>query len=695
MSGRRWRLRRAAAGALASTLAAVLSVGGCRRGEASAGTSVVIISVDTLRADHLPAYGYAAVATPHLDALRRDAILFSNAYSHVPLTLASHATIFTGLLPFQNAVRDNTGFELSPSVDTLAAFLTRNHYATGASVSAAVLAKSTGIGRGFDFYDDGAGAERRDGDKTQRALSAYLDGVGARPVFLFLHLFEPHAPYEPPEPYRSRYALAYDGTIARADEVVGRFVARLKEKHLYDRALVIFLSDHGEGLGEHGELEHGIFLYRDTIRVPLFVKLPGNGRAGETVAAPVGLVDVFPTIARAVGLAPPGGLAGASLLEQPGATSGSRRVYSETLYPRLRLGWSDLASLVDERFQYIEAPRPELYDILTDPGETTNLAGERPPALRSMRAELLRLPRTLTLPAASDPEHARKLASLGYISATSPDAAKADLPDPKDRIGLIATAPDFAALLAKKDDARLARACREWLDKVPANIEVWRLLADALDRQGKKSEAIAALQQGLRESSSTAAPARRVAALERLTVLLAQAGRGAEVLEIADTSAFTDPEALNAVGLAEAEVGRLDAARGAFEKAAALEPGDARSLVNLGKVFLARGELEPARETLARAVALDPKSARGWSALGMAQARLGDETAALQSWRRSLEIDPRQYDVLYNEGIAAGKRGDAAAARKALERFVREAPADRYGADLAEARRLLRGLGGG
>ncbi len=684
-----------AAGVLVLALSALAAVSGCRRGEASAATSVVVISVDTLRADHLPAYGYAAVATPHIDALRRDAILYANAYSHVPLTLASHATIFTGLLPFQNAVRDNTGFELSPSVETLAGFLTGHHYATGAGVSAAVLAKSTGIGRGFEFYDDGAGAERRDGEETAKVLSSYLDGVRERPVFLFLHLFEPHAPYEPPEPFRSRYPLAYDGTIARADEIVGRFVARLKDKGLYDPALVIFLSDHGEGLGEHGELEHGIFLYRDTIRVPLLVKLPGSRRAGETVAAPVGLVDVFPTIARAVGLVPPDGLAGASLLEPPGDSAGSRRVYSETLYPRLRLGWSDLASLVDQRFQYIEAPRPELYDILKDPGETTNLAAQLPPALRSMRAELLRLPRALTLPAASDPEQARKLASLGYISATSPDAAKANLPDPKDRIGLIAARPDFADLLAKKDDAKLVRACREWLDKVPGNIEVWRLLADALDRQGKRGDAIAALQQGLRDSSSTAAPARRTAALERLTVLLAQAGRGAEVLEIADTGAFTDPEALNAIGLAEAKAGKLDAARAAFEKAAALEPGQARSLVNLGKVFLARGELDPARETLARAVVLDPKSSRGWSALGMAQARLGDETAALESWRRSLEIDPRQYDVLYNEGIAAGKRGDAAAARKALERFVREAPADRYGPDLAEARRLLRGLGGG
>ncbi|HEY6051416.1 MAG TPA: sulfatase, partial [Thermoanaerobaculia bacterium] len=253
------RRRAASAAAAASVLlalaAAALSAA-CGRAGRAAGAPVILISVDTLRADHLPAYGYRGVATPNLDALRRDSVLFENAYSHVPLTLASHAAILTGRLPPDNGIRDNYGYSLSPKVPTVAAFLKAHGYATGAAVSAAVLARGSGLEQGFDFYDDDVhrdGREEREGSKTEAALEAWLDGKRGAPVFAFLHLFEPHTPYEPPEPYRSRYsAVPYDGEIARADEIVGTWIAKLKSAGLYERALVIFLSDHGEGLGDHG-----------------------------------------------------------------------------------------------------------------------------------------------------------------------------------------------------------------------------------------------------------------------------------------------------------------------------------------------------------------------------------------------------------------------------------------------------------
>ncbi|HEY6147700.1 MAG TPA: sulfatase-like hydrolase/transferase, partial [Thermoanaerobaculia bacterium] len=572
----------AAAASLLLALAAAALSAACGRARRAAGAPVILISVDTLRADHLPAYGYRGVATPNLDALRRDSVLFRNAYSHVPLTLASHAAILTGRLPPDNGIRDNYGYSLSPKVLTVAAFLKAHGYATGAAVSAAVLARGSGLEQGFDFYDDDVhrdGREEREGSKTEAALEAWLDGKRGAPVFAFLHLFEPHTPYEPPEPYRSRYsAVPYDGEIARADEIVGTWIAKLKTRGLYEGALVIFLSDHGEGLGDHGEREHGVLLYREAIHVPLLVKFPGNRGAGGSAAAPVGLVDVFPTIAAAVGLESPAGLAGVALPD-PGegkAPAGERSIYSETLYPRLRLGWSDLASLVDARHHYIEAPRPELYDVVSDPAEKRDLAPGLPPAFRSLRLALSRIARPYTAPSAGeDPERARQLASLGYLTATSPDAGAARLADPKDVIGLLDARHDFAALLARKNDAELIAACREFVSRVPGALDVWRMLADALERKGDHAGAVSALETGLRGAAATGNPAIRDLALERLATLLVRAGRRDEALRVARTVTLKDAESLNAIGVALAETGDAPGAKQSFEKAAAADPSDA------------------------------------------------------------------------------------------------------------------------
>ena len=494
-------------------LLALLLLPGCRRdgGGVFPSAPVVLISVDTLRADHLPAYGYAGVATPHIDALRRDSILFANAYSHVPLTLPSHAALFTGFLPPQNGVRDNIGYSLSPRIETLASYLKKAGYATGGAVSSILLARATGIGRGFDFYEDeieptapgqSLGRVQRDGARTLERLRGWIEMTPGK-LFAFLHLFEPHTPYEPPEPYRSRYPSAYDGEIARADEIVGDFLEFLKSRGLYDRAVVVFLSDHGEGLNDHGEEEHGVLLYREAIRVPLLVKLPGSRRAGESVAAPAALVDVFPTVAAALGLKAPAALQGISLLAGGGA-AGSRRVYSETLYPRLHLGWSDLASLEDDRYQYIEAPRPELYDMVADPREKKDLAAGLPPAFRSMRLELSRLPRALQAPGASDPERVKKLAALGYISATSPSLtrASASLPDPKDRVGAVERLKTGFGHLQAGRYAQAAPIFRQLLAEDPGMTDVWGMLAQADRKLGDDREALKALQQSARLSPS-------------------------------------------------------------------------------------------------------------------------------------------------------------------------------------------------
>ncbi len=675
---------------------------GCGGGPVSPNAPVFLIVVDTLRADHLPAYGYRGVETPNLDALRGDAMLFANAYTHAPLTLVSHASLFTGLLPPRTHVRDNFGYNLPEALPTLAGLLKSHGYATYASVSSTVLAQSTGIARGFDAYDEPSEPER-DGRETVSKLLEWLRPLAkdpnARP-FAFLHLFEPHAPYTPPEPHKSRWKLPYDGEIARADELVGEFVAALRELGLYDRALVFFLSDHGEGLGNHGEAEHGVLLYREAIRVPLLVKLPKGSRAGETVTDPVALTDVFPTICQVVGQPRPGGLDGRSLLApSPKGEAASRRIYSETLYPRLRLGWSDLASLVDSSHQFIEAPRPELYDLMRDPAQRHNIAGQTPPhpAFRALRVALARIPRDLAPPgSATDPERARRLASLGYLTTSSPAADNATLPDPKDRIGELADSANLGALLGQGRDAELIEACRRALSRNPPQIEIWRLLAEALERLGKHEEAIRALQDGLLAASKTAPLAALNQAVERLAVLLVKAGRGKDASRslqaagLVDPSGFTTPDGLLAAANGLLEAGRIEEAAPYLERAVALDPGHAGARLRLGLLRLEQGEAARAVSDLSEAVRLAPSSGAAWNALGRAQARQGDDVAAARAFRAAADLDPRDAEALFNLGIALGKSGDLAGAQRALEEFLAKAPRASYAAQKAEAKRLLR-----
>lgn len=300
------------------------------------GRSVVLVSIDTLRADHLPAWGYAGVLTPAIDALGRDGVTFLDAWAHVPLTLPSHVTLFTGLLPNVHGVRDNLGYAMPPAAASLPALLKARGYATGAAVSSYVLRRETGLDRGFDAYDDklppGGGAQsvatvQRAGADTTAAALDWLRAQAARPFFLFLHLYDPHEPYTPPEPYRSRFRLAYDGEIAASDAAVGGLVAELKRLGVYERALVVLTSDHGEGLGDHGEDGHGILLYREALHVPLIVKLPQGRRAGERVEARVGLADVLPTLASLLELPTPADLPGRPLLSGAPAP---RPLYAET-----------------------------------------------------------------------------------------------------------------------------------------------------------------------------------------------------------------------------------------------------------------------------------------------------------------------------------------------------------------------------
>ena len=474
------------------------------------GAPIVLISVDTLRADRLPSYGSRRIRTPAIDKLVAEGILFENAYSHVPLTLPSHSSLMTGRLPYETGVRSNIGYRLSPARGTsLPELLAARGYATGGAVSAYVLRGETGMGPLFESYDDSfevwesatLAALQRPGDASVRAALHFLDGVGERPFFLFLHLFEPHSPYEPVEPFRSRYPDPYDGEIATTDAILGRFFGELERRGLYDRAVIVLLSDHGEGLNDHGEAEHGVLLYREALHVPLVLKLPGGRLAGRRVAAPAQLVDVLPTLAEAAGAQVPAGLPGTSLLEL--ATSGApaqRAVYSETLYPRLHLGWSELRSLTDDRHHYIEGPDPELFDIVVDPAERHNLREERRRDLHALAIRLEPVPLALTAPGATDPEERERLAALGYLGA--PAASEGPRRNPREHIPVLARVQQTFVLNQQGRYRESVGLCREILRDYPELVDVYNQLAGDLRRLGRLDEALAAYREALRRSPS-------------------------------------------------------------------------------------------------------------------------------------------------------------------------------------------------
>jgi tetratricopeptide (TPR) repeat protein len=462
---------------------------------------VFIVSIDTLRSDHLPVYGYGRGSTPAISAFRKEAVLFERAFSHTPQTLPSHATILTGLLPASTGVRDNIGYVLPSNIQTLASTLKTHGYETGAAVSSYVLRRSTGIASGFDFFDDSLDLEtmdrptsaERDGGETLDALEKWLSGHDPkknRKLFGFLHLYEPHAPYRPPVEFASA-ATPYDGEISHADAIFGRFMAELKQQGLYDDALIIVLSDHGEGLGEHGEDEHGIFVYRASLQVPLLVKLPRGKRGGESVAAPVGLADVVPTILAQLGIE-------ANRLDGVDALQSSlpaRAIYAETFFPRLHLGWSELTSLIDQRFHYISAPSSELYEYGTDQGEVHNRLQEERRVGAAMKGALERMVKPLAPPTAVDPEDQRKLAALGYIGSTVGSGTA--LPDPKEKIGSVRLFRDALDAFNHGDDARAQQLLLQLTSETPTFSDGWGLLAQSYRRQGKDAAAVDALKNAM------------------------------------------------------------------------------------------------------------------------------------------------------------------------------------------------------
>jgi tetratricopeptide (TPR) repeat protein len=625
-------------------------------------TPVILISIDTLRADRLPAYGYGAVATPAIDRLAKDGVVFDEAFTASPLTLPSHVTVLRGVAPTSHRIRDNIGYPLDPQgPPLLQQYLRQAGHRTGGFVSSFVLRRASGIAEGFEVYDDGIELElgsslaalQRPGAETLEGAVRWLDGVAAEPFFLFLHVYEPHAPYVPPEPFASRYAAKYDGEVAAADDVVGRLLARLDALSLYDRALVVLISDHGEGLGEHEEEEHGVFLYRSTLHVPLIVKLPAGQRRGHRVETPVSLVDVCPTVLALVGLEPDPRVEGSSLLGALGGAADERRLYSETYYPRLHFGWSELFSVIAGRHHFIDAPRPELYDMVADPAETKNLAEARPELLDELRRHLAGLDRTLDEPEVVPAETLRALAALGYAGSAAAAAGGAErLPDPKLHIGALADLRRAAELVAASRYKDAVTVLEKLVAAEPQIVDAWELLGRSLVETGRTGEGLRVYGEALGKFPHT--PLLALAAAE----LYFELGFLDRAEPLATHAADVDPAAAHAL-LARIALGRKDLASAERHARAAEEARDSRSAPDLAwaEVRVAQGKPEEAiaaldelEQRLAAKGEPQPESLRGLAFLrGKALASAGQAAQAEEAFMREIERfpqDPQAYTHL-------------------------------------------------
>lgn len=757
---------RAAQAAAAAVL--LLGLSGCGRGGTTFEKApIILISIDTLRSDHLPAYGYRGVETPALDALRRDAILFERAYSHVPLTLPSHASMLTGLLPAEHGVRDNGGYPFEAAKHPyLPRLLREGGYETAAFVSSFVLHGDTGLGAGFDVYDQGppgveARAEliERSGAETVRLAVDWLRSRSREsesPFFLFVHLYDPHTPYKPAEPFASRYREhPYDGEIAAADAAVGTLLDALRQQGTYDRAIVLLTSDHGEGLGDHGEDSHGVFLYREALQVPLLLKLPGGKRAGEAVAAPAQLADVAPTLLDLTGRPVPEEMIGTSLadLTDRPDQAPERRIYAESFYPRLHYGWSELASLVEGRFHYIHGPTPELFDLTADPGETHNVLERERRTYGTLRQALDAFPRELAPPGKVDAETAQKLAALGYAGRAR--VTSGPLPDPRTQRDVLSGLQAARAAGAAQQFAEAAEILERLVERKPDLLDGWVFLATCLEHLDRPEETLAAYRRALELADGAPEYAFYVArqlyrmrrfeeagqhaelmlagdpesrdAREMLAAValnrgdldealaqsrragraseafrrdlgraLAARGRTGEALEVLQGSGGTaaEPATLNAMALTLLDAGRPAEAAEILGRALAAHPDNARAHELLGVASLRLGQPQQARAHLEKALALDRRLPGAWTTLGVALFELEGAEAALSAWRQALALDGTQYDALLNVGLVAARTGRRDEARQALRRFVSTAPRERFGPDIAKAQQLLKEIGG-
>ena len=663
------------------------------------GLDVLLITLDTLRADAVGAYGARAASTPWMDRLANEGLRFAEARAHNVVTLPSHANILSGRYPFDHGVRDNAGFRMPDGVETLATVLKAQGYRTGAFVSAFPLDSRFGLDRGFDVYEDSfvdASArpvfleQERRGTETVALARRWLEEDRSRPSFCWVHLYETHAPYAPPEPFATRFRdTPYAGEAAATDAALGPLLEPILAAGRTGRTLVVLTSDHGEALGDHGEATHGIFAYEPVLRVPLVLFQPRLFRPGAT-STPAGHVDILPTVLDALALPVPAGLPGRSLLGRLSADVPP--TYFEALSASLDRGWAPLRGIVRGRTKYVDLPLPELYDLDADPREQHNLADAQPRSVEESRAALAPFTAADRGGRRRDEtaETLERLRSLGYTSGVT-DRTKARYTaddDPKRLIELDAMLQDVMAIYAAGDVTGALRKSRALVERRPGMALSLLTLAHLERESGDLEAGIAALGRArtLRPDDAETA--------SLLAGYLTEAGRAAEAVDLLGPFVAREPadvQVLVTQALALAKLGRFSDALAGVDRARRDDPSNAMLLVNAGTVRLMGGDRQGARADFESALALNARLARAHSSLAMIAAEDRRTADAVSHWRQAGLLDPREYRKLLALVALLMRGGRSDEARPYLELFAASAPRALYEQDLARARAWLAG----
>jgi choline-sulfatase len=656
------------------TLATLVACNRTRKQESSGSPALrplnlVVVTIDTLRPDHLHCYGYSRIETPSVDSIAATGVLFEYAVTQTPLTPPSHASIFTGLYPTVHHVRDTGGFVLQPSSTTLATILQRQGWDTAAFISSAVLKKLFGFNQGFAVYDDqmprqGSSRdflddpERRAGDTIDRAIR-WLDGQSGKPYFLWVHLYDPHMPYQPPSPFKEKYKdRPYDGEIAYADRELGRLFEAVRKKSPPDKTILAVLSDHGESLGEHGEYSHGVFLYDATLRIAFLMSGPGIP-TGIRVKQQARTIDFLPTVLEVMGGKASAAVQGVSLTPAfAGHDPQSAVSYAETLYPKINMGWAELRGIRTNRWKYVRAPKPELYDLSQDPGETSNLIQTHAVEVQKFEAQLKAViggdGTEKVETSAVDTRTLDQLKSLGYVSGFA--ARTYDLtgygPDPKDRVGILKLLAMAEDPNAHTPDARRIELLQQAVKEDPANPDLYYQLGAKYEKVGRYPEAMklyhAALARGIQNARLHS----------RIADLLVRSGKKDEAI----------PE---------------------YEKAAQLNPADTASQTNLATAYLERARLSDAERVFKWVLITDPTSAAASNGMGLIAIQRQDATQARVYFEKAVQLDPDLIEAQLNLGLIYRMAGESVKARTCFEAFLAKASPAQYGEVIPKVRDAL------
>ncbi len=642
--------------------------------------NVVIVTLDTTRADHLGPYGYRGVRTPVLDELARRGTLFEECASVAPLTLPSHCTIFTGVYPTFHGVRVNGNTALSDEQTTLAEVMTGRGYACGAFIGAFVLDGRWGLKQGFEYYDDqfdlkkykqlDLGRIQRPGDKVMDAALSWLEGRKDRPFFAWVHLYDPHTPYEPPEPYFSQYqrggpAGLYDGEIAFMDEQIGRLVAWLERNGLDRRTILLLVGDHGEGLGSHGESNHGYFIYDYALHVPLIVVTPFEAGRGVRVSSQVSTADVFATILDLAKIPVSGQNQGRSLVPLifGRGNGGEEYAYSESMTPNLQFGWAPLQSLKTVRYKFINAPHPELYDLEQDPDESNNVIEKNPAVARDLKAKLDRFlektGRGAPKPQAAnlDKETVAKLATLGYIGGPgSPKKSRSQfLADPKDKLLVFESIQRAGEMIMSEKYDEAAEILQAALREDPEISQALLLLATCRSETGRKEEAKAALDVILK------ADPENIQALISLANILMNEGRTDEVIALSRQTLAVDEKSVQAhMLLGEVYMAKENPAEALpyLEKAYAIQPKLTQNGLNLAACLIGLDRYERAESLLTSLITDNPKFPFAHFNLGLLYEGQSRWEEARKAYAEEVAVYPKEFQARFNLGKILFRMGD-------------------------------------